>query len=133
MDTNFFVDRDGSDATFCEHCPHFIGVERALDRCLERTFELLLVLILSHLAAQIGQFSRRNNAALTRLQHHVEPSWIALGALVKAEKLVFALRLPNERGPAATICQHRSNNLVPDLWFHVSKFVEHDAIEIRTT
>jgi hypothetical protein len=30
--------RDGSDATFCEHCPHFIGVEHALDRCLERTF-----------------------------------------------------------------------------------------------
>lgn len=40
---------------------------------------------------------------------------------------------PNERCPAATICQHRSNNLVPDLRLHVSKFVEDDAIEIRTT
>src|SRR4029077_11541892 len=122
-----------TNAALVEHDPHLFCVESAFDCSLEGTLKLLLVLILSHLAAQIGQFSRRNNAALTRLQHHVEPSWIALGALVKAEKLVFALRLPNERGPAATICQHRSNNLVPDLWFHVSKFVEHDAIEIRTT
>ena len=54
-------------------------------------------------------------------------------AMLPHSAIVFALRRPNERGPAATIYQHRSNNLVPDLRLHVSKFVEDDAIEIRTT
>src|SRR5215813_7405786 len=110
MNAHISFDLDWTNATFRQHRPHLFCVESAFDCSLKGTLKLLLVLILSHLAPQIGQFSRRNNAALTRLQHHVEPSRIALGALVKAEKLVFALRRPNECGPAATICQHRSNN-----------------------
>src|SRR5262249_30036285 len=116
MDAHISFDLDWTNAAFRQHRPHLFCVESAFDCSLEGTLKLLLVLILSHLAPQ---FSRRNNAALTRFQHHVEPSRIALGALVKSEKLVFALRRANECGPAATICQHRSNNLVPDLRLHV--------------
>ena len=48
-------------------------------------------------------------------------------------EFIFALRRADKRGPAAAVGKHRPNNLMPDLRLHIGKFVENDAIEIRTT
>jgi hypothetical protein len=38
----------------------------------------------------------------------------------------------DERSPSLTIGQHRADDLVPDLWFHVRELIEDDAIYIWT-
>jgi hypothetical protein len=57
MDADLFFDLNRTNAAFRKHRAHLIGVERALNCCLERTLKFLLVLIFAHLALQISQFA----------------------------------------------------------------------------
>jgi hypothetical protein len=47
MDAHTLVNLDRTNTTLVEYDPHFIGVERALDRSLKRVLVFLLVKIIS--------------------------------------------------------------------------------------
>jgi hypothetical protein len=47
MNANAILNLDRTNAALVEHDPHFIGVERALDRSLKRVLVFLLVKIIS--------------------------------------------------------------------------------------
>jgi hypothetical protein len=64
MDTHISFDLDWTNAAFRQHRPHLFCVESALDCRLEGTLKLLLVLIFTHLAPQIGQLIRSDDAGL---------------------------------------------------------------------
>ena len=132
MRLHILIDLNGANATLGQYCPHFIGIERTLDRRLERALELLLVLILAHLAPQIGQFAGCNDAALGRLEHHVKPRWVLLGVVVNLPELVLAFGCTNECRPALAISKHRADDLVPDLRFHIRELIEDNPIQVRT-
>ena len=46
---------------------------------------------------------------------------------------LVACEFVESKGPTLTISQHRSDDLVPDLWLHICEFIEDDPLKVWTT
>src|SRR5262249_36641247 len=93
---------------------HQLAVVRTDDRGIERAFELLGVFFFALFRPLLGEFFRRQQASIARLEDYRIPvGRVGLGSFVEFVEIISPLWGSDEHSPARSVCKSRRYDLGP--------------------